>query len=302
MRFNPQAKLLHHGFRVEEWLTTGRTSPVLAEVSPTGYCNAKCSWCFFADKHSGERVNTEVMIKAIKDMAACGLKAINWTGGGEPSIHPDFAKFVLTAHECGLEQGIFTNGYQDLPFQQFFSWIRIAVTDSNLEKVKKPIVPFGIVLNHLETHTGEELMEFCKKAKDMGACYFQVRPVLEGDYKKQPFIMPPDYLKVYQTEGFEVCVTDYKYQEATKAKTYKDCFGYHFTPSIDWKGHVSVCLYRTLEEAYILGDLNTKSFTEIWDEMPKVALANDECQNCCKNHEINKALDSAKRVEMGNFL
>lgn len=302
MRFNPQAKLLRHGARVDEWLQTGRTRPVLAEVSPTGYCNAKCEWCFFADKHSKERISTDVMMRTLRDMAAAGLKAVNWTGGGEPSIHPDFELFVAEAHRLGLEQGIFTNGYRELPHQEFFSWIRISVTDTLLENVVAPRVPFGVVLNHLDSYTPNEIIDFCLKARDMGAAYFQVRPVLEGDYRKQPAIEAPHYLERYATKTFEVCVTDYKYEEATKGKGYKDCFGFHFTPSVDWMGRVSVCLYRTLEEAYILGDLNDKSFLDIWATVPKAAVANDACQNCCKNHEINKLLAGTKDVEAQNFL
>lgn len=301
-QFNPQAKLLYHGDRVKQWIRTGKTGPVLAEISPTGYCNASCPWCSFNGKKSNEKIRTDVLLATLSEMSALGLKAVNWTGGGEPSIHPDFGLLVGRAASLGLEQGIFTNGYQRLPHQDKFSWIRISITDTGLSRVVKPNVPFGVVLNQVENITSEQIEEFCLQAKSMGAAYFQVRPALTGNFKTQPFILPPYFLKNHESPGFEVHITEYKYNEAQKPKSYSKCFGFHLVPSIDWNGKVSVCLYRTLEGQYILGDLYEKSFFEIWDSLPESAPACDSCWNCCKNHEINKALVSAKEASQVNFL
>ena len=92
--FNPQAKLLHHADRVKVWLSKKHTWPILVEVAPTGYCNASCPWCFFKDKQSKERIKTATMLKALDDMSRHALCAVNWSGGGEPTLHPDFGVFV----------------------------------------------------------------------------------------------------------------------------------------------------------------------------------------------------------------
>lgn len=301
-QFNPSAKLLTHGDRVTEWLKTGRTGPILVEISPTGFCNAQCPWCSFNGKKSKEKINHLVLRSALIEMAAMGLKAVNWTGGGEPSIYPHFADVVKLAHELGLEQGLFTNGYQELPHQEFFSWIRVSITDTGISQVVKPRVPFGVVLNQTAELTLPEMSDYCLKARELGASYFQVRPALTGNFKTQQFIHPPYTLKSFEQPGFTVHITEYKYNEAQKPKAYGECYGFQFVPSIDWNGKVSVCLYRTLEEDYILGDINTRTFKEIWASMPASVPATDACWNCCKNHEINKALFEAKNVEQRHFL
>ena len=231
-----------------------------------------------------------------------GLKAINWTGGGEPTIYPEFGDLVEFASSLGLEQGLFTNAYQKIPHQEAFSWIRVSITDTGLDRVVKPTVPFGVVLNQTEQLTFAEMDKMCLKARDIGASYFQIRPALTGDFMTQPYLVHPEFLKCRNSDTFKVHVTEYKYAEAQNPKDYHECYGFNFVPSIDWNGKVSVCLYRTLEKEYILGDLNKDSFSTIWANLPNHVPAADSCWNCCKNHEINKVLFSAKHIEQGNFL
>jgi cyclic pyranopterin phosphate synthase len=302
MIFEPQAKLLWHGDRVKEWLNTGRSRPILVEVSPTGYCNATCPWCFFEDKHSKDRINPQVMLNTIKDLAHLGVKAINWSGGGEPTIHPAFKDFVYLASELGIKQGLFTNGYVVIPQQQKFSWIRISFTERGLKPVKKPDVPFGMRLNHTKEYTEKEVRTFCEDAKNFGAKYFQITPALETSYKDQPNIEAPMYLKEYEDNNFKVHVTNYKYNESIKPKEYPDCYGYLFCPSIDWHGKITVCLYLTLDERYILGDLNKESLLSIWPKVVAKVPVIEKCQNCCKNHEINKVLYKVQNINMESFL
>lgn len=284
------------------WLISGRTEPVLVEIAPTGYCNAKCPWCFFNDKVSNKRIRTKVMINALSDMARIGVKAVNWTGGGEPTLHPDFGDFVYHAAMQGLKQGLFTNGYRKIPNQKCFEWIRISLTDKGFKAIKKPGVPFGICLNHTAEHTKRNITDLCIRAKDFGARYFQIRPALVGDHDKQPYLFDPAYLKEYEEDNFKVHITHYKYEEAIKPKTYPTCYGYHLCPSIDWTGKVSVCLYLSHDPKYILGDLNRKSFKSIWPSIIKSVRVSDKCQNCCKNHEINKALYAARHIQSVDFL
>ena len=81
MIFEPQAKLLRHGERIEEWVETGKTTPILIEIAPTGYCNATCPWCFFKNRVSDSRINSDDMIKTIEDMAKAGYERMfddNW--------------------------------------------------------------------------------------------------------------------------------------------------------------------------------------------------------------------------------
>ena len=300
--FSPQSKLLWHGDRVQQWLKTHHTTPVLMELSPTGYCNADCPWCFFKDKQMHERIDSKTMLDFIKQIAYFDIKAINWTGGGEPTLHPSFDDFVKLAYDLDIKQGIFTNGYKELHYPRMFDWIRISLTPKGYDAIVKPEAPFGICLNQTKEHTDDELHDLCIKARAFGASYFQVRPALEGSYRKQPYIKAPLFLQEYETELFRVYVTDYKYNEAREKHHYDKCYGYHLCPGLDWQGNVVVCLYRQNEPKYVLGNIYKDAFRKILCEFPKYAAVTGKCQNCCKNNEINKAMYFAKTVKDVDFL
>ncbi|MFA6393943.1 MAG: radical SAM protein [Patescibacteria group bacterium] len=302
MRLNPHAKLLWNGDRVKSWLEGNRISPVLIEIAPTGYCNANCPWCFFENQKTGERINPEIMLKAIDELAKCGLKAINWTGGGEPTLHPQFAEFIRRAADLGIEQGLFTNGYMEIPEQEKFTWIRISLTDKGVGAIKKPRVPFGICLNHVESQTRKELEEICQEARDLGATYFQTRPALLGSHEIQPKLSPPEFLNQYETETFKIYTTPYKYEEAVRPKEYDKCYGYSFCPSVNWKGRLGVCLYMMENPKFIFGDLNEENFSDLWKKIPEHVKVIPQCQNCCKNHEINRLLDLSKNIIQTSFI
>ncbi len=302
MRLDPHAKLLWQGDRVSEWLKTGKTTPVLLEIAPTGYCNAHCPECFFWDKHDRDRVEGAVMLRAIEEFAAAGIQAINWTGGGEPTLHPQFGSFVAAAHKAGIAQGLFTNALREIPEQDKLEWIRVTFTDRRYAGIKKPKVPFGIVVNQSKEQTPAELRGLCEEARRMGAAYFQVRPALVGSWELQPHIEEPGYLQEFTQPGFEVYTTAYKYAEAIKPRDYNLCYGYHFCASIDWHGALGVCLYMMRDEQFVFGDLNKESFGDIWARVPGQIKVIAKCQNCCKNHEINKLLYAATKVENTKFL
>ena len=198
---NPQSKLLWHGDRVKSWLEGATPPPVLVEIAPVGYCNASCPWCFFKDKNDGGRIDPKVMLNTLRVLKWRGVKAVNWTGGGEPTIHPDFESFVYRAKELGLEQGLFTNAYVEVP--NLFKWVRVSLTDREFD-FKTPKGYFGVCVNLLPNTKEEKLIEWCRKARDLRARYFQVRPALIGHWSKQPILTPPVYLKDFETPEFKV--------------------------------------------------------------------------------------------------
>jgi len=299
MILNPTAKLLNHGARVQEWLVSEQSTPVLVEIAPTGYCNAACPWCFFKGKNTGEKIDTDKLLSAICGMGWNGIKAINWSGGGEPTLHPDFGKFVATAHGQGIKQGLFTNAYKYIPAQDLFEWIRISLTDKGFDAIKKPKVVFGVCLNQTGDYTAEDLTRICRDAKSFGAKYFQVRPALMDP---QPELEIPYVLKDMETSGFNVYLTEYKYKDLQACHSYKECYGYHFCPSIDWRGNVSACLYLSGHKKYTFGNIYNDTFGKILEDFPPYVNVTKGCQRKCKNDEINKILHAAKNVKQVEFL
>jgi MoaA/NifB/PqqE/SkfB family radical SAM enzyme len=117
-------------------------SVVLTHVSPTSACNLSCPYCSVR----GREVST-IPLKVIRDyvlkLKTLGLKAVILTGGGEPTLYPDF--YLLThwlRREQGLRLGLITNGTslgaafaliedekKTTLAKSNFDWIRISVND-----------------------------------------------------------------------------------------------------------------------------------------------------------------------------
>lgn len=319
--FNPQLKLLWHWDKINAWLKSGDTVPVLVEVSPTNYCNANCPWCFYIYEHCDAKneskkkhISREAMLKTLADMRTLGVKAINWTGGGEPTLHPNFNEFSEAAYNLGYSQGIFTNALDynlNKINPKHFEWIRISVTNKGITGIDtrllkhyreaSPETTIGVCLSLIKSDY-DKLPEMVRQARDLGFNYFQVRPALQKSYKNQEPIDVPYHLKEFETPDFKVFLSEYKFDESTKPKSYDICYGHFFCPAIDYRGEVNVCMYRLSEDDYVMGNIHDQSFIDIWNSAKRKLIKNRKlvdanCQNCCKNHEINKVLYHIKHPD-----
>ncbi|MBU1164138.1 radical SAM protein [Patescibacteria group bacterium] len=310
--FNPQMKLLWHWDKINAWLKSGDAMPVLIEIAPTNYCNAECPWCFYAGNKNGEKIDKEVMLKTLSQLSSAGVKAISWTGGGEPTLHPNFNEFAKHANSLGYSQGLFTNALdyeKNRVDPEYFEWIRISLTEKYMDGIDKKLLkeyvdsktPIGICLN-ITKENYDDAYKYAKEAKELGVDYFQVRPALAKLYKEQPKFEVPEKLKELEDDKFKIFLSEYKFADSVQPRSYDVCYGHFFCPVIDYNGDVNVCMYKLGKKGYILGNLYKDSFLDIWSgekrkEIKKCKLVNTDCQVCCKNHEINKLLYHIKHPE-----
>jgi len=153
-------------------------------------------------------INTTIALKAITSMANMGVKSINFTGGGEPTLHKDFDKILGQAFGYGIEVGLFTNGLfkEELiePIVRKCSWARVSLDAGNKEtftKVKKidafekvientrrlvdrrnyygcdTTIGLGFVISPDNYNDIEEVSDL---AKDLGVDYLQYKPVIDN--------------------------------------------------------------------------------------------------------------------------
>lgn len=103
-------KILWHLDRVNELLQTGYTPPITAELDMTNICNHKCPSCFgflYKDKSCIVPEDAKRIIGQLADM---GVKAVTFTGGGEPLCNTDTLDAVKYANHKGLDTALITNG------------------------------------------------------------------------------------------------------------------------------------------------------------------------------------------------
>ncbi|HUH20816.1 MAG TPA: radical SAM protein, partial [Gaiellaceae bacterium] len=81
-------------------------------------CGQNCFFCSyrldnwknseqFDDRQS---VPWDLLERTLRDARAMGTKAIELTGGGEPTIYPKYEDGIELIHELGFDLGMVTNG------------------------------------------------------------------------------------------------------------------------------------------------------------------------------------------------
>jgi radical SAM protein with 4Fe4S-binding SPASM domain len=110
-------KMSQHPTRVAQWLEAGtnwekqkKIYPIYVEISPSGSCNHRCSFCA-VDYIGYKNITLEesVLKRTLESMAANGVKSVMFAGEGEPLLMKGLADCIVFAKNLGLDIGITTN-------------------------------------------------------------------------------------------------------------------------------------------------------------------------------------------------
>lgn len=296
MKFIPQLKLMLHD-SLSTYMNGDNIVPINIEISPCGICNANCSWCFYGAAQSNTILDAEVLMKFINEATALGTKAITWSGGGEPTLHPKFDYITKNIH---IDQGLITNGLLMPKYNpSIFNWIRVSKTDAPwneevLAELKRTSKSLGMCINWMGEDE-DEIKEALAIAHKLDIDYVQVRPALPtgGDTIDCPL---PNIV------DDKLLLTKYKFDEAKLSKDYDKCGGYNFVPFIWENGNYDVCAYQREDNEYNLGNIYNNTLAEMIEKYPAYVGVKSNCQTCCKNHEINKLIHTLEHIEDKNFV
>lgn len=139
-----------HLDKIADLRATGHCVPAQIQLVVSDLCNEACSFCAYrmegysSNQHFGEvrpdgtvnnnpnrMVPYEKCIEILDDAAALGVKAVQFTGGGEPTVHPrflDIAAYALSKNlKCSLVTNgtLFRDGWRDVLPR--FEWVRVSL-------------------------------------------------------------------------------------------------------------------------------------------------------------------------------
>lgn len=115
-------------------------------------CNQSCHFCAYRLEGytSNQNFNDKNMmpqakaLEIIEDCAEIGVKAIEFTGGGEPTVHKFFQEAIKRTHELGMRFSLVSNGTRMTPELAEHvvraSWVRISIdasTEATYTKVRR---------------------------------------------------------------------------------------------------------------------------------------------------------------------
>lgn len=148
--FDPKSKIIANADRVVDFLKGKNPAPVLIEIDPSNACNHGCYFCISSYIHLPESkglhtfdrsiMPKNILMDTCKSFVDMGVRAINWTGGGEPTVNPHLKEAIqYIGQNSDIKMGMFTNGTLFDKFDLFetlvdnMTWVRISI-DAGTEK------------------------------------------------------------------------------------------------------------------------------------------------------------------------
>ena len=112
-------KFMHHPEKIEQLRQGQHPYPLHIQIDPYNPCQHDCHWCAFRHHkdddmnalfNASDWIRTPKMIEIIDSCSQIGVKSLEISGGGEPTLHPDIIPIILRAVEQNIEIGLVTNG------------------------------------------------------------------------------------------------------------------------------------------------------------------------------------------------
>lgn len=223
-----------------------RKTVVSTHISPEGACNLKCPYCSVTYRDTHSRIPLPRIKKYVEDLMERGLKAVILTGGGEPTLYPNFNELVQwIKNEKGLSVALITNGTTSSKIEsetlKCFSWIRVSINifpgwESKISLRKQDlndecIVGCSMVYTSeheagLDLSRVDTLRKVSQVADSCGASYIRLLPncLLEQEKLIQQHVSLKQLLETIEDKRF---FQQYKVHEAPKSSV---CHQAYFRP------------------------------------------------------------------------
>jgi len=331
-------KVLGHLPILSAYLEGKPYAPILVEIDLTNLCASACPWCagyldrkrsnatlFASGDTAAERFASSMMgvSTLLEELKAAGVKAITWTGGGDPAQHRGLAELVGTAAELGLKQALITNGVHDVSgVIHHLEWVRFSVDGATQEgygnQHGKP-EHFERVLAHVRsaaerkrdenlgvtvgvgflTHKGSwhEIIPFAQLWPGVPIDYIQYRP-LEDTHGQTWASDEPGVLCLIQDaveEDNRVVYSVAKYRAIGDRQPGQTefCHGIYLETAIAADGFVYTCCHHKGDKRYAIGDLNKETFNEIWTRHMENRCfeVTSDCPRFCRHYGTNRFIE-----------
>ncbi len=321
-------KVINHADRLIEIKRGGHPAPVHVYFVISNVCNHGCSFCLYRmdGEISNQMFDSKEMIpvtlgyKLLSEFKELGVKAVQFTGGGEPTVHPDFSSFLSYAHNLELETALVTNGQritEDMLYMLMESvWVRVSLdagtaeTHARIRRISSR--SFDMVIHNLERlvtrvskigsklHIGisfvvtkenwEEIVGATQLAKSLGVAYirFATRNSYPEGFAYYNGISNEIKEKLYQavelqTDDFQVHDTfDERLVDLEQGHPdYSFCTQQRLSTYVGADLNVYRCCVTAYNEFGLLGSLENGSMVDLWNDEETVNnFAQFNAKNC----------------------
>lgn len=316
-----------------------RIAPIYVRIKPTNRCNQNCYYCHYKSPYleldqynPADEIKKEKMLEIIHDFKTIGVKAVTFSGGGEPLLYPYIEETMGAVLEAGIDLSIITNGSlltgKKAELLSHAKWVRIsqesgcAETYSKIRGVKKET--FEVLCDNIKNFAGmkdqncelgvnfvigpnnyKEVYQAGKLMQELGANHIKYTALISNDAEKMHAPFKEDVITQIHK------LIDENNSDFKIVNLYESDFESNviFGRNYDFcgiKDYVTVIaanskIYYCHDKAYLsqgeVGDISQKSFQEVWfsdETVQKVRKFNPRqiCHHHCVYDDRNELLNT----------
>lgn len=344
-----ELKIFHHTDRINGFLKGERVAPVYVRIKPTNICNQRCFYCAYADDslYDGREVDTResipwnIMEKTLYDFKEIGVKAVTFSGGGEPLCYHSIIDTLSFVQKLGIDYSMITNAQalegEAVKYLKDAKWIRVSFDSSKHEtyemirrvnthqRVIDNIANFASIKNKncvlgincvVSKNNADEILEICTLAKKIGANNIKLSPIaIKENGKSYHDSIRERVIEQIEFAQKELESPDFRIVDkyacdldlpANYHKQYQKCYIQNFFAVIGADCKVYRCHQRAYTKAGELGDLTQMSFKDLWfssDVMNKINAFEPQKECCfrCAFDERNTLLNDFVNIDYNHI-
>ncbi|VAX26102.1 Radical SAM domain protein [hydrothermal vent metagenome] len=283
--------------------------PVHIRIKPTNLCAHHCSYCAYKapelelgkDMSEKDFIPGEKMMEIIDDIEAMGVRAVTFSGGGDPFYYPHLAEAVRKLSATGISFAALTNGARlKGEIAQLFasagSWIRVSIDgwddksyseyrgikEGEFSAVIDNILAFGKLPGpcHLgavmvvDRKNAGHVYELVSILRDAGADSVKISPcIVSNDGLENNKYHEPIFNEVKRATqrvkeelggpGFEI-FDSYHLLDTKFDKDYSWCPSLQTVPVIGADQNVYTCHDKAYTPSGLLGSIRDIGFAKFW--------------------------------------
>ena len=312
----------------------GLRSPVHVRIKPVNACNERCWYCAYrldelslgSDMHLRDTIPHEKMLEIVDDLIAMNVKAVTFSGGGEPLIYAHITETVHRLAAGGIKIGMLTNGVAlkgeaAAALAAHATWVRVSIDAAEGEAYARsrrvPAAFFDQVLENVRQFVGlsreatigfsfivnqdnaTAVRAFCELAKDLGTHHVKLsacvvsNDAIENNRYHEPIagIVREEIAAARALESDSFHILDHYHAMPERfERPYRACPMLEYLTVIGADCTVYTCQDKAYTASGTLGSLKDRRFRDFWNSPENEALIRGwNASEACRHHCVAHA-------------
>lgn len=294
----------------------GEHKPITADIFLTNYCNNRCPYCTYKrwDLDDGAyAMSMDEFVAYAWKLQSIGVKGFILTGGGEPTIAPDFMSIVAWLQTHDVHYGVNTNfnnlvyikpdylkvsldGYDESSYERRRGVRMYSVVRENIQKYAKwkkkhsPKTSLGI---QMVVENAMDVLKFYNANRDLDVDYIVFRPVestagdfYNNEYSRNDVKMTMDIIKSLMKEDARVTL-NFKWELLDRHE--ERCTAQWAQIAVNEHGEVMYCCHKPYQ---VIGHIMDE---DILEKKEKAYTDMSRCDIPCRMTAPNMVVSMIER-------